>query len=427
MRAEVIAIGDELTSGQRIDTNSAWLSQRLAEIGVPTMLHTTVADDLEACATAFRLAGERADIVIMTGGLGPTADDLTREALSKASNLPLKLNEEVLSHIRGMYARRNRKMPNRNRLQAMFPDGSRVIENPHGTAPGIDLTMTGDIVTRYFCLPGVPAEMRQMWAESVRPELIAVGAGQRTICHHRLKCFGVGESQLEEMLPDLIRRGRSPTVGITVHKATITLRISAESDSDEACQALIEPTVETIRGCLGNLVFGTGDDELQHAVLRLLTAHDKTLSTIEWGTPGLLTNWFRAVSSTEFESDRYWGGTTVTAAASKRLFGVYDERSTNISPQRVAQRLAEQTREQFETDYTLAVGPVTQAETGEKIADGPQGSNARVLWLALSHQDGTTCHCTTYAGHPDILVERSAKQALNLMRKYLLNLGPIDA
>ena len=425
MRAEVIAIGDELTSGQRIDTNSAWLSQRLAEIGVATIFHTTIGDDLEACSSAFRLAGERADVVVMTGGLGPTADDLTREALSQACHRPLELREDVLVHIQGIFARHNRNMPDRNRVQAMFPNGSSVIDNPHGTAPGIDLAIAGDFVTRYFCLPGVPAEMRQMWVESVRPALLAMGAGRRIIRHHRLKCFGVGESQLEAMLPDLIRRGRSPTVGITVHKATITLRITAEADSDEACQALIEPTIETIRGCLGNLIFGTEDDELQHAVLRLLNAHDKTLSTIEWGTPGLLTNWFRTVSSPA--PDRYWGGTTVTAAASNQFQGVGNASASSASAKIITKRLADQTREQFETDFALAVGPVTQVETETETTDGSRRASCPELCLALAHEDGTACHVTTYAGHPDILAERAAKQALNLLRKYLLNLGPADA
>src|SRR4051812_24705923 len=164
MRAEVISIGDELTSGQRLDTNSQWLSERLGEIGIPVMFHTTVADDLEANVRVFREAADRADVVIATGGLGPTADDLTREALARMLGVELVLDEAALAYIRGLFARRKRDMPERNVVQAMFPAGSRVIPNPHGTAPGIDIDVprSGRTAARIMALPGVPAEMREM-------------------------------------------------------------------------------------------------------------------------------------------------------------------------------------------------------------------------------------------------------------------------
>ena len=139
MNAEVIAIGDELTSGQRLDTNSQWISQRLGEAGIRVLFHTTVGDELDANARVFREAILRAEIVVCTGGLGPTADDLTRQALSEATGRELRLDDSALEHVRSLFARRKRGMPQRNRVQAMFPEGSRVIPNPHGTAPGIDL------------------------------------------------------------------------------------------------------------------------------------------------------------------------------------------------------------------------------------------------------------------------------------------------
>ena len=139
MHAEILAIGDEITSGQTLDTNSQWLSQRLEELGVRVLYHTTVGDELAPCAEVFRQAIDRADLVVATGGLGPTADDLTRQALAQATGRELQLDPEALEHIRGMFARRGRPMPPQNELQAMFPAGSRVVRNPHGTAPGIDL------------------------------------------------------------------------------------------------------------------------------------------------------------------------------------------------------------------------------------------------------------------------------------------------
>ena len=159
MNAEIIAIGDEIVSGQHLDTNSPWLSQRLEELGVRVLYHSTVGDELEPCGDVFRRAIERADIVISTGGLGPTADDLTRDALAQATGRQLELYPQALEHVRSLFARRKREMPQQNEVQAMFPAGSRMIANPHGTAPGIDLEVprAGKCVAVFLpcqaCLP----------------------------------------------------------------------------------------------------------------------------------------------------------------------------------------------------------------------------------------------------------------------------------
>ncbi len=290
MIAEIISIGDELSSGQRLDTNSQWLSLRLTDLGVRVVYHTTVADDLDANVRVFQAAIARADIVVSTGGLGPTADDLTREAIAAAAGVALELDEPSLIHIRSLFARHNREMPERNRLQAMFPVGARPIPNANGTAPGIDQTVARPDggTARVFALPGVPAEMFEMYASWVAPAVAALRPEPRVIQHRRIKCFGAGESQVEQMLPDLIRRGRQPSVGITVHAATITLRITAEGRTAEECQTSMLPTVHTIHECLGNLVFGEEDDELEDAVVRLLAERGLTLSTAEIGTAGTL-------------------------------------------------------------------------------------------------------------------------------------------
>ena len=212
MHAEVLAIGDEITSGQTLDTNSQWLSQRLGELGIAVLYHSTVGDQLPACTEVFRHSIDRADVVVATGGLGPTADDLTREALAAAAGRPLEMAPDAMQYIRRMFARRNRPMPPQNQRQAMFPAGSRVVLNPHGTAPGIDLEVPreGRPACRVFCLPGVPAEMVEMWHASVGPAIAALlGDDRRIICQRRIHCFGAGESQIESMLPDLIGRGRA--------------------------------------------------------------------------------------------------------------------------------------------------------------------------------------------------------------------------
>ncbi len=272
MRAEIISIGDELTTGQRLDTNSQWLAERLLEIGVPVAFHTTVGDQLADNVLVFRQACERADVIVVTGGLGPTADDLTRYAMAELSGAPLVQDDASLAHIKALFASRKREMPQANIVQAQFPKGSRPIHNPHGSAPGIEISIQRAVgkPARIFALPGVPAEMKEMWVATVGPAIQQLLGVRKVIAHHRIKCFGVGESDLEAMLPDLIARNRYPLVGITVSQATITLRVTAEGDSAAAARAAMQPTIDTIHQCLGDLILGYEDDELQHVVVRLL-------------------------------------------------------------------------------------------------------------------------------------------------------------
>ncbi|MBX7075575.1 MAG: CinA family nicotinamide mononucleotide deamidase-related protein, partial [Pirellulales bacterium] len=314
MQAEVISIGDELTSGQRLDTNSQWLSERLGELGVRVLYHSTVADDLDANVRVFQTAAERADVIVATGGLGPTADDLTRDAIAAMAGRPLVLNQEVLEYIRALFARFGRDMPEKNQVQALFPEGSRVIPNPNGTAPGIDMDIarTGRGPSRIFALPGVPAEMMEMWRATVEPAIAALVGASRVIRHRRIKCFGVGESHLEQMLPDIIRRGRDPSVGITVSGAVITLRITAAGASPDDCLAAMAPTIATIHECLGDIVYGEEEDELEHAVHRLLAEKQLTLASAEWGTGGLIA---QELSSLDQPQQRFLGGVVVTSAA----------------------------------------------------------------------------------------------------------------
>ena len=292
MLAEIIAIGDELTSGQRLDTNSQWLSRELGLLGIPVRYHTTTCDTLEAGVHAFQVAARRAQVVVATGGLGPTADDLTRDVLAELSGKQLVLSEQALEVITSRFLVRHAVMPESNRRQALFPDGSCPIENPDGTAPGIAVSLPasdewgdghGCVV---YVLPGVPAEMRRMWNETVSMELKKGKGSKKVLQHRRLKCFGAGESAIEEMLPGLIERGHDPTVGITAHEATITLRISAWADDQDSCTKKIITTENMIREKLGQLVYGEEDDEVEDAAGAALIAASASLATIEAGTAG---------------------------------------------------------------------------------------------------------------------------------------------
>ena len=417
MYAEIISIGDELTSGQRLDTNSQWLSQQLGEMGIRVMFHTTVADDMDANIVAFQQAFGRVDLVLCTGGLGPTADDLTRQSLAEATGLPLVQDRQALEHIRELFQRRQRPMPEQNVIQSMFPEGSQVVHNPHGSAPGIDLAVEEENgrQARLFALPGVPAEMKEMWEQTVRGAILEMVPGApRVISHHQIKCFGVGESDLEQMLPDLVRRGRQPTVGITVSKATITLRLTAEGETESACMESMQPTIATIHECLGALVFGSGEDELQHAVARKLVSRGMTLHVVEIGTRGLINQWMSQVQS---GADGYRGGAVFSDLQEAfRMPGMPAEEASlaEADPAGSIRTCARTVRELLDVDCVLIVGPI---RASEESPDDPG------IDLVVATGEKVEYQWAAYRGHPDIRQSRAAKQALDFLRHQLRGAG----
>jgi len=425
MHAEVISMGDELTSGQSLDTNAQWISRRLGQLGIWVLYHTTVGDQLAAIVDVFRAAIDRSDVVVTTGGLGPTEDDLTRQALAATLDRPLVCDETALDHIRCLFARRGRQMPERNRLQALLPTGARLVPNPHGTAPGIAVEVARDErpAAYVYCLPGVPTEMRQMWDQTVAPELRRLGGAHRIIHSRRLKCFGAGESAVEAMLPGLTERGRLPRVGITASRATITLTVTAEAATEAECCQVMEPTLATIRQCLGNLVFGEDDDELEDAVVQILRRQRKTLATAEWATGGLLVDWLRSAAG---DGPEIAGG--LVAANPTTLAGLVDLSAEFLRPKPNRDRqgaaenptgeaawvetLAQATRRKFATDYALAVGPFPP--------DTPAAETPQPVTFALATSKQVRSQNLPLASHPALRKVFCAKTALNLLRLELL-------
>jgi nicotinamide-nucleotide amidase len=422
MRAEIIAVGDELTSGQSLDTNTQWLSQRLGELGIPVAFHTTVGDDLDTNVAAFRTAMDRADIVVSTGGLGPTADDLTRDAIAAAAGVGLVQDDTALTHIRSLFARRRRAMPEQNVRQAQFPRGSRPVPNPHGTAPGIDMSIPRPCCPpcRVFALPGVPAEMFVMWQETVGPAIAAAVPSRRVICHRRMKVFGAGESDIEAMLPDMIRRKREPLVGITVSGATITLRITASGPNEAACLRSIEPTVAQIRDILGVLVFGEEEDELEHAVVRLLNARRQSVAVAESATDGLVSRWLAEASA---GSDCFRGGIVARHATVLKNVLNLELAPEALASSQTAEAMARSVRERIGADFGLGIASFP--DEGIQVPDAASGSQGRemtgTLHVALATSDNVREKGFPLASHPAITKARSAKQALNVLRLSMLN------
>lgn len=285
--AAIISAGDELTLGQKLDTNSKWLSERLVDLGIMPIEHVTVPDDRVAHAQAFsRLAG-RADLILCTGGLGPTADDLTRHALADAAGDTLVEDDEALRQIQAWFAARGRRMGELNRAQALRPSRGVMLPNAHGTAPGLSAALAGPRPCDVFCLPGPPAEMQPMFESHVAPRL-RPPAG-RTVRTRVLHCVGIGESDLAAKLGPLMARDRNPMVGTTASGGVVSVRLRFEGPgSPEHAQAALDADERTVRGLAEDFIFGAGDDTLALSVVRELAAQKRSLVVAESCTGGML-------------------------------------------------------------------------------------------------------------------------------------------
>ncbi|HWG45242.1 MAG TPA: competence/damage-inducible protein A [Gemmataceae bacterium] len=411
MKCEIISIGSELTSGQNLDTNCQWLSRRLAEMGIAVGWHTTIADDLDANIEAFRIATRRAGLVLATGGLGPTQDDLTREVLARVAGVALIEHAESLRQIEDMFQRRKRTMPERNRVQALFPAGAEPILNDCGTAPGVWMQI-GDCYLA--AMPGVPSEMFAMFETRVRPRLLALGLSSGVLVQRKINTFGTGESSVEEKLLDLTRRGHVPEVGITVSDAIISLRILAHAPTRTEAQAQIGPVEQTIRERLGDLVFGVEEEELQDAVAVLLAAKRRSIATAESVTAGLVA---QRLSSVPGISAWLRGGIVAYDNRVKvELLGVPQaliDAHGAVSAE-VAEAMAVGCRTRLQTD--LAVSTVGLAGPASAGADKPVG----LVYVGLAWGGGVSSLQFSWFGTRAEIQRRTAKLALNRVRLHLL-------
>ena len=411
MNAEIISIGTELLLGRNLDTNSQWLSARLSEIGVIVTHHTTVGDDRADNVSAFRVAIQRSSLVIATGGLGPTLDDLTRQVVAEVAGVPLVLDEPSLKRIEEMFARRSRPMPERNRTQAYFPEGATPIPNHNGTAPGIWMEIGNAVVV---CLPGVPKELYPMFADWTAPRIRDRFGGGRATVVRTIRTYGTGEAHIEEMLGDLIARGRDPEVGITASEATITLRIVARGDTPEEAAAKAAPDVAFIRERLGTLIYGEEDDDLASAVGTLLAEKGRTLATAESCTGGLIGHMLTEVPG----SSRYYlGGFVVYSNEAKTNFcDVPAEMIAEhgaVSSQ-VAEALAKGVRAKFASDYGIGVTGV--AGPGGGTEEKPVG----LVYIAVADANGCEILKSSWPADRSSIKIRSAKSALNVLRLRLM-------
>ncbi|CAG1004194.1 nicotinamide-nucleotide amidase [Phycisphaerales bacterium] len=314
--AAILSVGDEITLGQTLDTNGPWLAQRLRDIGIVPVEHVTVPDNLARHAAALRRLGHEVDLIICTGGLGPTADDLTRQAMAQASDDSLVEDPLALAQVEAFFAARAREMPTINRGQAHRPSRGRTLPNLNGTAPGLHGTIgTAEV----FCLPGPPGEMKPMFEHHVLPRLNPPSG--RIVRTRVLHCFGIGESDLATRLGNLMDRTRSPLVGTTASGGVVSIRLRYEGPAPAVeAEALLDTCEHEARSLAGEFVFGAGEDRLSAVVLRLLRERGETLACVESCTGGLLE---AMITETPGSSAAFVGGLVTYANEAKtELAGV---------------------------------------------------------------------------------------------------------
>ena len=469
-RAVIVSIGDELVLGQSLDTNSRWLSERLLGCGVRPVRHGTVEDEVTAIAGEISRAAGEADLVLVTGGLGPTADDLTRAALGVAMGAELVTDAVALAQLEGWYASRNRPMPEVNRVQALRPAGAECLENPHGTAPGLRGVVGGADV---FCLPGPPREMRPMFERFVAPAL-RPGAVVRT---RLLRTFGLGESRVAELLGELMERGRNPLVGTTAQAGVVTVRMRWEGArrKDEGGRMKDEPAGlsagaggaqsdgprgqreweldetervvrERLRAAVVTPVGGDGELELAEVVVGLLKERGERLAVVESCTGGMVGESVTAVAGS---SAVFCGGwITYTNAMKVGQVGVPEgyfpevrEGAPGAVSGEVARAMALGGLERGAWELGGGVGaegaqsaPPRRGGRGVEhclavtgIA-GPDGGTTEkpvgTVWICRASADGTVdCRRFVFGGSREAVREWSAVTALGILR---LKLAGVD-
>ena len=408
-KASIVSVGNELLAGQTVDTNAAHLSGRLLSIGVPVVSSYAVGDEIERIVRALGLASADADVVIATGGLGPTDDDLTRQALAKFLGVDLELHNELLEKMREYFARRDLQMAAKNEIQAFLPAGARALANNRGTAPGIMAESNGKL---FFAMPGVPLEMKQMFAESVLPELRQF-AGDQAVVVRKLRCFGAGESTIAERLGTIMQRGRNPLINCTVESGVITLHIVATAQGAETAERMALKDEESLRKTLGELVYGSAEQSLGQVVGEKLARCRKTLAVAESCTGGLLAKLLTDIPG----ASEYFtcGWVTYSNRAKSSELGIAAdliEKHGAVSEQ-VAEAMARGARRRAGTDFAIGITGI--AGPGGGSEQRPSG----LVYVSVDSEQGCETKRCLFTHNRQFVRLRSAQTALNMLRLKL--------
>ncbi|CAN5594045.1 competence/damage-inducible protein A [soil metagenome] len=425
-RAEILCIGTELLLGDVLDTNSQFLAQQLALLGLDCFYRVTVGDNPERIKACMKDALERADVLITSGGLGPTADDLTTECLAQLFGAPLNIDEELLAFITSLFVARGFAMPETNKKQALRPQGADILPNPVGSAPGVVWRLSPEnlahagikdsgVTKTVLTFPGVPSELKAMW-QGTAYNYLAENYSGNTIWSQELKHFGIGESALAEMFAHLLDLS-NPSVAPYAGRWECRLRVAAKAESQEAARALAQPVIDEIKSKSGVRCYGIDQASLESTVGDLLIARGLTLSTAESCTGGLVSERLTDVPG----SSRYimFNAVTYSDEAKQKLLGVSDELLTQhgaVSPQ-CAEAMARGMQQASGCDIALSVTGIAGPDGG--TAEKPVGT----VYLGLAAQEHYFSRTLKLGARlPRAEVRwRTANEALNMVRLYLIN------
>jgi len=408
-KASIISVGNELLAGLIVNTNAGYLSRELLSMGIPTVSCYTVGDRIDSIAEAIAQAAQQADIILITGGLGPTGDDLTRQSLARFMGVQLEFNEELLAQMSEFFTKRDIKMSANNKVQAYIPVGAEAIANNVGTAPGIMTERDGKI---FVCLPGVPAEMKQMFAESVADRFRQAAGGQ-VVLMRKIRCFGTGESVIAEKLGDLMQRDRNPLINCTVSGGIITLHIVATATDRAGAEEMIEKDARQLRALLGDLVYGRDEETLAEVVGAQLRSCRKRLSVAESCTGGLIG---KLLTDVPGSSDYFtYGWVTYSNEAKIRELGVDGaliKKHGSVSAE-VALAMAKGARARADTDFAIAVTGI--AGPGGGTEEKPVG----LIYIAVDSSELRDVQQYIFAHTREHIRYRAALMAINMLRLRL--------
>jgi nicotinamide-nucleotide amidase len=407
MIAEIISIGQELVLGEITDTNAAFISSRLAPLGIDVRYHSCLGDFAQDLAGVLKIAFQRANVIVITGGLGPTADDVTRQVIAEFCEAPLQLHEESLRRIEALFRSRHLTMSPNNQIQAMIPAHAQVIPNERGTAAGFCLNHKG---VEIMALPGVPSEMKGMFEGWVYPHLQERTGNKSTIVTKLLNCFGTGESIIGQKIHHLMDTRRNPYVGTMVHGGVVSVRIIGKASTQEEAQPLIAATESEIRGLLGNIIFGENEEGLEHAVAAQLARVNMTLSVAESCTGGLIAHKLTNVPGIS----RYFleGIVAYSNEAKVEILNVPKEMIAKhgaVSAQ-VAEAMAKGVQTRSDSNFAIGITGIA----------GPTGATPTkpvgLVYIAVAIPGDIQTQEFRFGGTREDIKERAAKAALNMLR-----------
>lgn len=409
MQAEIVTIGTELLLGQIVDTNAAYLAQQLAELGLNVYRKTTVGDNELRIGEALRSALLRSDVVITTGGLGPTVDDKTREGVATATDRKLVLNHGLLEQIEAFFQKRGRDLGDNNRRQAYVPRNAIPIMNPVGTAPGFIVKHRDSYV---ISLPGVPRELRYLTEHSVIPFLQQELGLHGVILSRILKTAGVGESDIDRRISDL-EESTNPTVGLAAHTGLVDIRVTARGDGEREARQRLDEMEARVRERIGPMIFGTDEDTIESTVVELLLRRRLSLSILETNTGGLIAARLTAVPG---GLDVLTPGLVTSSERAASWLLTPEDVQAGLS-EHVAEILAQRVRAQATVDIGMAI--IGDSDP----AVGPYNEVTGTTYVGLSAADGAASRRVPVGGISKVARAWIGNSALDLLRQHVLAAG----